>query len=137
MRCPHCPAGEIREVPLQELLCHEEIEPARLYELLKHVQTNNEAAVEPILVDQRTKVILDGHHRYHLFQYLGREKIPCCLIDYQADWVEVRPRRPEFVVTKAEVIRRALTGDLYPPKTTKHIVHQPPCERCGATAEGS
>ncbi|MCS6937200.1 MAG: transcriptional regulator [Candidatus Bipolaricaulota bacterium] len=121
-------------MPLQELLCHEEIEPARLHQLIQQAQ-NNAETIEPILVDQRTKIILDGHHRYHLFKYLGREKIPCCLIDYQADWVEVHSRRPEFTVTKAEVIRRALSGDLYPPKTTKHVVHWPPCLECGITSE--
>lgn len=134
MHCPHFSQGEIREVPLTELLCHEEIEPARLHQLLEQMKSND-GFIEPILVDQRTNVILDGHHRYRLFQYLGREKIPCCLVDYQADWVEVRSRRPEFIVTKAEVIRRARAGDLYPPKTTQHIVHRPPCEECGVTTE--
>lgn len=132
MLCPHFSDGEIRELLLIELLCHEEIDSARFHELLEHIQKNGEID-EPILVDQRTKIILDGHHRYHVFRYLGREKIPCCLIDYQADWVEVRSRRPEFIVTKTDVIRRALTGDLYPPKTTRHILHQPPCERCKVT----
>ncbi len=119
--CPHC--CEIRELPVAALHGHEEIELARFQELLAQVQQEGELN-EPILVDRGTKVILDGHHRYQVFKYLGWEKIKCCLVDYQADWIEVRSRRPECTVSKAEVIRRALQGELFPPKTTKHILHQ-------------
>lgn len=135
MLCPHFSECEIRELPVADLRGHEEIELARFQELLDRIQRNG-AIDAPILVDRGTKIILDGHHRYHVFKYLGWEKIRCCLVDYRADWIEVQSRRPGFTVSKAEVIRRALNGELFPSKTTKHIVHQPQCARCKATADG-
>lgn len=117
----HAPM-EISELPLAQLRCHEQIDPRRLREVLEEVQRGQ---LVPILVDRATGVILDGHHRFQAYRHLGFAKIPCYLIDYQAHWIEVRSRRPEVTVTKAEVLRRALSGELFPPKTTRHILHWP------------
>lgn len=113
---------EVRELSLTLLREHEQIEAERLREILREIQREGRLR-EPILVDKHSGVILDGHHRFHAYQVLGFQTIPCLLIDYQSDLVEVRSRRPEIYVSKAEVIRRALSGELYPPKTTRHILH--------------
>jgi hypothetical protein len=117
-------AFEVREVELSLLREHEQIDPARLQQIREEIRREGKLR-HPILVDRTFYVILDGHHRFRAYKELGFEKIPCVLVDYQSEIVSVRPRRPEFVVSKEEVIRRALRGELYPPKTTQHILHVP------------
>ncbi len=104
-------------IKIKELKQHEEIDNGHFQLLFNEIIKNR--YVEPILVEESSKVILDGHHRYNVMKKLGLSEIPARLVDY-AD-VEVHSRRPEVEVTKEEVIRRGLTGELFPPKTSRHI----------------
>ncbi len=115
---------EIREVALGLLREHEQVESERLHQIIEEIRRAGRLR-HPILVDKRSWVILDGHHRFRAYKELGFETIPCVLVDYQSDIVSVRARRPDIPVSKDEVIRRALSGRLFPPKTTQHIVHTP------------
>ena len=78
----------------------------------------------PILVESRHLVILDGHHRYEALKRLGCTRVPAYLVDYEDDgiglttWPQAKVKR----VTKEEVVDRALRGDPFPPKTTRHLV---------------
>lgn len=113
---------EVREVSLVLLREHEQVESERLHQICEEIQREGRLR-HPILVDKRSGVILDGHHRFRAYRELGFETIPCVLVDYQSDIVSVRSRRPDIAVSKDEVIRRALSGELFPPKTTQHILH--------------
>lgn len=112
----------IEWVPIEELRPHEAIDE----ELLKRVieKLKHEGLKDPIVVDKETRVILDGHHRYAACKALGMKAIPCLLVDYRSPEISVEPRRAEIPVSKEEVIRRGLEGDLYPPKTTRHLLPQ-------------
>ncbi|MCX8103424.1 MAG: ParB N-terminal domain-containing protein [Candidatus Bipolaricaulota bacterium] len=118
---------EVREVALEVLREHEQVEPEHLSRILEEIRREGRLR-HPILVDKRSGVILDGHHRFRAYKELGFETIPCVLVDYQSDIISVRPRRPDIPVSKDEVIRRALTGKLFPPKTTQHVLHCPIAE---------
>ena len=75
----------------------------------------------PILVDAKTKIILDGHHRCYAANRLGLSKVPCYIINYLENGsVKVHPRRPEIFVDKGEVVRMALSEGVFPHKTTRH-----------------
>ncbi len=113
---------QLRELPLNLLKAHEATEEASLQEVINALKEDR-TLKEPIIVDAKTLVILDGHHRYEACRRLGFERIPCVLVDYDSERVEVLPRRSDIPVSKAEVIRRGLSGALYPPKTTKHLFH--------------
>ncbi len=113
---------EVREVSLALLREHEQIESERLRQIREEIQREGRLRY-PILVDKHSGVILDGHHRFRAYRELGFETIPCLLVDYHSELVSVRSRRPDIAVSKAEVIRRALSGELFPPKTTRHILH--------------
>lgn len=113
---------EIREVALELLREHEQVESERLHQICEEIRREGRLR-HPILVDKRSGVILDGHHRFRAYKKLGFETIPCVLVDYQSDIISVRPRRPDIAVSKDEVIRRALSGELFPPKTTQHLLH--------------
>ena len=78
----------------------------------------------PILVADHDFVILDGHHRAEAVRALGARRIPAYLIDYFSDIVHLTtwPDAVVSVVTKEDVIRRGRTGDLFPPKTSRHTM---------------
>jgi hypothetical protein len=80
----------------------------------------------PVLVDDATRVILDGHHRWHASSLLGLAVLPCYAVDYRGDAaIRVISRRTEIAVTKDDVIAMGLSGRTYPYKTTRHVYDLP------------
>lgn len=77
---------------------------------------------KPILVDAKTMIILDGHHRVEALRRLGARRIAAVLVDYDSDLVTVGSWRPGYRVTKDLVRRAGLTGNLLPPRTSRHQV---------------
>jgi len=110
----------VREVPIEALREHEETDPQRFSEVFKIIQTEGKLDV-PIIVDAQSYVILDGHHRFKAYKELGLKLIPCVLVDYFSHQVQLFPRRPDIRVSKEDVVARALKGQLYPAKTTRHV----------------
>lgn len=101
---------------------HEEIKPGRLEEMIFKIK-NRSIFHKPILVDLETGTILDGHHRYNASLTLGFSKIPAMLIDYLNDStisVDVWPNCGIETITKQDVLNMAQSGNVYPPKTSKH-----------------
>jgi len=85
-----------------------------------HAEVANAGVVYPLLVDKKTLVVLDGHHRLASLRKLKVETAPVILVDYFGKDVKVASWKKGKVVTKEEVIRRGLSGKLYSPKTSKH-----------------
>ena len=86
---------------------------------------------KPLLVDSQTGSILDGHHRHSVAVCLNLKRVPAILIDYLSNdeiSVDVWPGSGLETITKQQVIDMSLSGDLYPPKTSKHTIsnHMPP-----------
>ena len=80
----------------------------------------------PLLIDSRTKTILDGHHRRYAANRLGLKRVPCYSIDYIIDpAIQVYSRRPNVFIDKQEVIRVALSENIFPHKTTRHEYRMP------------
>src|SRR5207244_263502 len=102
---------------------HERIRPALLEQLTEQIRRDGYLR-RPILVADRDFVILDGHHRLEALRALGARRIPAYLIDYFSDIVQLGtwPDAVVSVITKEEVIRRGRTGDLFPPKTSRHTM---------------
>ena len=69
-------------------------------------------------------VILDGHHRFAALKDLGCRRVPVYLVDYEDDGVTLTTWPGAIVasVTKEEVVDRGVRGDLFPPKTTRHLL---------------
>ena len=86
-----------------------------------HAEVSKANAVYPLLVDRKTLVVLDGHHRLASLRRLKVDKAPVMLVDYFGDDVSVASWKAGKKVTKEEVIRRGLSGKLFSPKTSKHI----------------
>jgi len=78
---------------------------------------------KPVLVDSVTGSLLDGHHRLSVAQELGLSKIPAICLDYLSSediTLELWPNTDYDTITKSMVIEMCESGDLFPPKTTKH-----------------
>jgi hypothetical protein len=106
---------------LASLSRHEEVVPEHLAALTAEIERDGELR-EPVIVDRRTLVILDGHHRVEAMRALGCALVPAYLVDYDDASIAVLPWRAGIVVTKETVVRTGLSGNPYPPKTSRHVL---------------
>lgn len=112
--------SDFRLVNVDDLREHEEIEEPRVRELVAKIRADGFMYV-PIVADARTLVVIDGHHRLNALKRLGARRIPTHLVDYDDPSIRVDTwREGERAPTKAEVVAKALAGEKYPPKSTKH-----------------
>lgn len=117
--------GKIIFVSPRELISHEKVNIGHaLFVLLKMVLSGQFKV--PLLIDSKTKTILDGHHRCYASHRLGLKKVPCYCVDYLKDQsIEVHPRKSEIPIDKKGVIAMALSEKVFPQKTTRHIYKIP------------
>ncbi|MCS7145107.1 MAG: ParB N-terminal domain-containing protein [Aigarchaeota archaeon] len=108
-------------VRLEELKEHENFNPQRLEELLAEILRDG-CLKRPIIADAKTKVILDGHHRYNCMKRLGKTQIPVYFVDYWRPEIEVYPWDNKPPVTKEMVIEAGLSGRKLPSKSSRHMV---------------
>ena len=117
-------------VPVELLRPHEETIDKKVNELEKMTHRWG-AYVLPLVVDKRTGVILDGHHRHQVALRLDLLSLPCVCVDYLADdtiELEVWPNSSIDNLSKEDVINAGLSDTLFPPKTSRHRLsdHLPP-----------
>lgn len=117
---------DVEIVRLNDLKHHEEIHNDHRDELLSEIKKDG-FVKNPIIVDKRSMIILDGHHRATILEELGYTSIPVCFVDYDNDaQVQVGSWRDDEHVTKPDVIWAGLTGNKLKAKTSKHeIKHRP------------
>jgi len=120
------PGARLELLDVGLLHSHEEIQPGLLERTIDEIKRDGYVK-RPILVADRYFVILDGHHRFEALRLLGCRRVPAYVIDYFSDIVDLTlwPDATVKEVTKEEVIRRGLAGELFPPKTTRHILRVP------------
>ncbi len=117
--------GVLRLLRPEDLRPHEAVDEDRLALLVEEIRAAG-FFYPPVLVDDRTRIILDGHHRWRASSALGLRVLPCYCVDYLGDVViRVMSRRPEVAITKADVVANALAGRVYPHKTTRHMYDLP------------
>ena len=121
---------DVSLVDLDWLKPHEEIKIKNRDKLLEMTKKWG-GFTKPLLVDSQTGSILDGHHRHSVAVCLNLKRVPAILIDYLSNdeiSVDVWPGSGRETITKQQVIDMSLSGDLYPPKTSKHTIsnHMPP-----------
>ena len=121
---------DVELVPIAWLRPHEEVKP-RNVDTLHEMTLRWSAYTKPLLVDRQTGTILDGHHRHQVGIRIGLSRLPVIKVDYlEAAGIEldVWPSCELTDLTKQQVIDMALSGNVYPPKTSRHRVsdHLPP-----------
>lgn len=82
----------------------------------------------PLLIHRGSLAILDGHHRREVALRLGLDFVPCLLVSYDDGTVELSSWREDVVPTHDSVIAAALSGKLFPIKTTRHRLSAAPSE---------
>ena len=115
---------DVSLVDLDWLKPHEEIKIKNRDKLLEMTKKWG-GFTKPLLVDSQTGSILDGHHRHSVAVCLNLKRVPAILIDYLSNdeiSVDVWPGSGLETITKQQVIDMSLSGDLYPPKTSKHTI---------------
>ncbi len=78
------------------------------------------SVLQPLVVDAASFVVLDGHHRLQALRELGCRLAPVRFVDYASESVKVKPRRKRVAVSKELVLGKALAGETFPCKTTRH-----------------
>ncbi|MCH8519249.1 MAG: hypothetical protein LAT82_00650 [Nanoarchaeota archaeon] len=109
-------------VEIDALLPHEEVDFEN-YEVVSAGIAENNVIERAIIIDKKSNVILDGHHRYSVLLDLGCKFIPVVYVNYVQDSsfiLDFYPNRLHLRCTKEEIIKKALNGKLLPYKTTKH-----------------
>jgi len=112
---------------LNKLKPLEKVYPNHL-NILSNMIIDSGKVLSPIIADKDTGIVLDGSHRYIFFLKEGYQKIPVKLIDYKDENIRVGTHLMhrhiidgDPGISKKEVIKRGLTGDIYPPRTTRHF----------------
>ncbi|WP_440060290.1 ParB N-terminal domain-containing protein [Thermogladius sp. 4427co] len=73
---------------VERLHIHEEIIP-RILDWLTEKIYRDRVFKDPVIVDERTLVVLDGMHRVAAAKRLGLKYIPVCLVDYENPSIEL------------------------------------------------
>ncbi len=118
---PSAALYRVELVPLDALRPHEMVIEERVRALAEDI-ARRRVLIRPILVDENTMVILDGHHRVEALRRLGARRVAALLVDYGSECVTVGSWRPGWRVTKEDVVRAGLSGRLLPPRTSRHRV---------------
>ncbi len=113
---------EINKLKSHEMVCLKRLKQVKDDLLIKGYIKN------PVVIDRKNNIILDGHHRVAALKQLGANKIPAYLVDYQNKNIGVTLRRKEFYFKdiKQAVIDYCLQGKIFPSKTTKHLIKNRP-----------
>jgi hypothetical protein len=119
---------KIALVSIDELKPHEKGSPIYL-ELLRQEILEDHMLKYPIIVDEKTGVILDGMHRWLTLKSLGYALIPVILIDaFQNPKIHVGRRRIDCYINGSneeipieEVISAGVSGQLMKPRSTRHF----------------
>lgn len=69
---------------IEDLKGHEKIDQRHLLRLERLIRKES-VQRDPIVVDGKTKVVLDGHHRIEIFRRMGLKKIAAYQVDYLSD----------------------------------------------------
>ncbi|MCI4348336.1 MAG: ParB N-terminal domain-containing protein [Thermoplasmata archaeon] len=115
---------EFQLVPVASLVPHEEVDETDVTRLAREIRARG-LVREPIWVTAAERVILNGHHRYAALRSLGVRRVPTWLVDYSDPAMVLGRWGRGPPLEKAEVIRRARSGELFPPKTSRHVWRGP------------
>ena len=84
---PQC-SFELVLAELSSLHIHEEIIPEKMQELVEKIPHDG-IWIHPIIVDERSLVVLDGMHRVAAAKEIGYRYIPVCLVDYENPSIKI------------------------------------------------
>ena len=114
-------------VPIEKLQALEMIFPHHLENIVKIIHRDGVMKL-PLIVEKDHNIVLDGSHRHVFIAMEGFKYAPVRYIDYNDPHIRVGTHLMHrhiidgpVNISKEEVIRRGLSGDLFPPRTTRHF----------------
>lgn len=114
-------------VPIERLKALEHVFPHHLENLKKMVYESGMMKYA-IIVEKDHNIVLDGSHRHVFLAMEGFKLVPVYYVDYNNPHILVGTvLSHRFLVedpmdiSKEEVIERGLSGNLFPPRTTRHF----------------
>ena len=106
------------------------LEKVFLYHLknLSKMILNDGFVKTPIIADKKYGIVLDGSHRYVFFLMNGYKEVPVKFVNYEDEHIRVGARLihrhlidEALHISKKDIVKRSLSGDLFPPRTTRHF----------------
>jgi len=79
---------ELRIAPVHSLFPHEQIIPPHLKKL-KEAMLNMGYLVDPLVIDKKSRVVLDGNHRYRVLKDISCPNAVVQFVDYSSDNITV------------------------------------------------
>ena len=114
-------------VPIERLKPLEKVFKYHLKNLSKLI-LNDGIVLTPIIADNKYGIVLDGSHRYIFFLMNGFKEVPVKFVDYEDEHIRVGSLlihrhliNEKIQISKKEVVRRGIKGELFPPRTTRHF----------------
>ncbi|MCK1507961.1 ParB N-terminal domain-containing protein [Bradyrhizobium sp. 18] len=114
----------ILKLPVSQLRPSEKINVEAARMLAKTIAEKGKW-IQPILVENRHRVIMDGHHRHFCATLLGLSFIPCVLLSYGDPNLDVTYWSDSAPVAVDQIIQAGLSGELMKLKTTRHRLQVP------------
>lgn len=113
---------KIKILQISLLKSHEAIDFEKLNTFIGKLKKDG-CIRNPVIVDNKHFIIIDGHYRTAALKKLGAKKIPTVLVDYKNDNIKVYLRRKLFMqIVKDAVVDHALNNNVFPEKTTRHFI---------------
>lgn len=109
----------IQLLPLDAIKKHEEHDADYALQLSRTILLDG-ALLQPVVVEERSFTLLDGHHRVAALMSLNCRYAPCVLLHYDDPRITLDSWRPNQSVTRDMVLGAAAHGQLLPQKTSRH-----------------
>jgi len=93
--------------PITSLLPHEETIEAKVEEMAAQLLRDG-VQKDPLIIDQRSRVVLDGMHRLGAFSKIGTDHVVCYPVDYSSPQVQVRRWARVYATSGLEAALAAL-----------------------------
>jgi len=114
-------------VPIERLRALEQVFPNHLKNLNEMIYKDGMMKYA-IIVEKEHNIVLDGSHR-HVFLAMENFKLaPVHYVDYKNPYIQVGTvLSHRFLIeehtgiSKEEIIKRGVSGNLFPPRTTRHF----------------
>ncbi|BBH54266.1 ParB N-terminal domain-containing protein [Fluviispira sanaruensis] len=75
----------------------------------------------PVVIDKKTQIIMDGHHRVEVAKRMGVKNIPCYLMNYGEKYIDVLNWHTNEKFDVNSIFETVRVGKKFPVKTTRHI----------------
>ena len=109
-------------VSIDSIFPHEKVIINRKNALKKYILSCDEYSILPsIICCNKSKMIIDGHHRFNTLKELGYKMIPVTFIDYMDNSIRTHNEKGKQL-SKNILIERAIKNNLFEPKSTIHEI---------------